>query len=55
VRGQEVRIDSIVLDGKRASNVHGVVLEGGKVSLLGQTYLRHIGNVQIRGDTMTLR
>lgn len=55
VRGQEVRIDSIVLDGKRASNVHGVVLEGGEVSLLGQSYLRHISNVQIQGDTMTLR
>ncbi|HSI20095.1 MAG TPA: TIGR02281 family clan AA aspartic protease [Sphingomonas sp.] len=55
VRGQEVRIESIVLDGKRASNVHGVVLEGGEVSLLGQSYLRHIANVQIQGDTMTLR
>jgi aspartyl protease family protein len=55
VRGQEVRIDSIVLDGKRASNVHGVVLEQSDMSLLGQSYLRHIDNVQIKGDTMTLR
>lgn len=55
VRGQEVWIDAIVLDGKRASNVHGVVLEQSDISLLGQSYLRHIDNVQIKGDTMTLR
>jgi aspartyl protease family protein len=55
VRGQEVRIASIVLDGKRASDVHGVVLEQSDMSLLGQSYLRHIDSVQIKGDTMTLR
>ncbi len=55
VRGQEVRIASIVLDGKRATDVRGVVLEGGEVSLLGQTYLRHLGSVQIADDRMTLR
>jgi aspartyl protease family protein len=55
VRGQEVRIGKIVLDGKRATDVYGVVLEGAEVSLLGHSYLRHISDVQIKGDKMTLR
>lgn len=55
VRGEEVQIDSIVLDGKRATNVSAVVLEGGDVSLLGHTYLRHLSDVQIKGDQMILR
>lgn len=55
VRGQAVRIDRIVLDGKRATDVSGVVLEGGDMSLLGHSYLRKITDVQIKGDKMTLR
>ena len=54
VRGQEVRIGKIVLDGKRATDVYGVVLEGADMSLLGHSYLRHISNVQIKGDKMIL-
>jgi len=54
VRGQEVHIDKIVLDGKRATDVFGVVLEGADVSLLGHSYLRHISDVQIKGDKMIL-
>lgn len=54
VRGQEVRIADIVLDGKRASDVRAVVLQDSEVSLLGQTYLRHIGTVKISDDVMTL-
>lgn len=55
VRGQEVRIASIVLDGKRAEDVRGVVLEGSDYSLLGQTYLRRLSDVHISHDQMTLR
>jgi len=55
VRGQEVRIAKIVLDGKRATDVYGVVLEGADVSLLGHSYLRHVSDVQIKGDKMILR
>lgn len=55
VRGQEVRLRDVVLDGKRASDIGGVVLESSPVSLLGQTYLRHLASVEIKGDTMTLR
>jgi aspartyl protease family protein len=54
VRGQEVRIADIVLDGKRVSDVRAVVLEDSEMSLLGQTYLRHIDTVKISDDMMTL-
>ena len=54
VRGQEVRIADIVLDGKRATDVRAVVMQDSEMSLLGQTYLRHIGTVRISDDTMTL-
>jgi aspartyl protease family protein len=55
VRGQEVRIAKIDLDGKRATEVRGVVLEGSDMSLLGHSYLRRIADVQIKGDQMILR
>lgn len=55
VRGQVVRIGDIVLDGKRATDVSGVVLEGAKISLLGQSYLRRIDIVEIKADRMRLR
>jgi aspartyl protease family protein len=55
VRGQEVQIDRIVLDGKEATALRGVVLEGSDISLLGHSYLRSISDVQIKGDRMILR
>ena len=55
VRGQAVTIPSIMLDGKEAVNVDGVVLESGEQSLLGHSYLRHLSAVEISGDTMRLR
>ena len=55
VRGQEVRIADLALDGKHATDVRAVVLEDSDMSLLGQTFLRHIGTVTISDDTMTLQ
>lgn len=55
VRGQEVRIASLVLDGKRATDIRGVVLENSEMSLLGQSFLRHVETVEIKGDEMRLR
>ena len=55
VRGQDVRIDSIEVDGKLVNDVRGVVLENSRKSLLGQSYLSRMGEVQMRGDTMVLR
>ena len=54
VRGQEVRIAELVLDGKRASDVRAVVMADSELSLLGQTFLRQIGSVTISNDRMTL-
>ena len=55
VRGQMVKLSSIVLDGKRFYDVSGAVLEGLDVSLLGQSYLQHLQSIQIKGDEMRLR
>lgn len=55
IRGEQVTIDSIELDGKLVNDVRGVVIENASKSLLGQSYLERMGEVQMRGDTMVLR
>ena len=55
VRGQNVTIDSIEVDGKLVNDVDGVVLADSSMSLLGQSYLSRMGEVQMRGDYMVLR
>jgi len=55
VRGQSVNIDSIEVDGKLVNDVDGVVLADSNMSLLGQSYLSRMGEVQMRGDYMVLR
>lgn len=55
IRGQEVELEDVVLDGKRVSGIHAVVLDGLTISLLGQNYLRRLDNVSISGDKMTLK
>jgi aspartyl protease family protein len=55
VRGQEVMLDNVELDGKRVSGVRALVLDGLNISLLGQNYLRHLDTVAISGDKMTLK
>jgi aspartyl protease family protein len=55
VRGQEVMLKKVSLDGKKVEDIRAVVLEGLDVSLLGQNYLRHLDTVSISGDRMTLR
>lgn len=55
VRGQEVELEDVVLDGKRVSGIHAVVLDGLTISLLGQNYLRRLDSVAISGDKMTLK
>ena len=54
VRGQEVMLEDVVLDGKRVSGIHALVLDGLGVSLLGQNYLRRY-DMSINGDTMTIK
>lgn len=55
VRGQVLKLGSITIDGKSATDVGGAVLQGLPVSLLGQSYLSRISSVQMAGDHMTLR
>ena len=55
VRGKLVTIREIDVDGKTVDNVPGAILEGGELSLLGQSYLSRMGEVQMRGDYMVLR
>lgn len=55
IRGQQMKIGRIDLNGTEVSDVGGAVIEGLEVSLLGQTYLSRFGSVTINGDTMELR
>lgn len=55
VRGAIVTLGDVAVGGKHASNVDAAVIEGLEISLLGQSYLRHLDNVEISGDTMHLR
>jgi aspartyl protease family protein len=43
------------VDGKKVTEVRGAILEGSELSLLGQSYLSRMGEVQMRGDYMVLR
>lgn len=55
IRGQEVRLDSLNLDGKQVNHLRAVVIDGADISLLGQNYLSQIRSVQMAGDEMILR
>ena len=55
VRGQEVVIERVSVDGKEVQTLRGVVLEGLGISLLGQAYLSRISSVEMAGDQMVLR
>ena len=55
IRGEEMPLSSVELDGKERLHVRAVVIEGGDISLLGQTYLSRLNSVQMSGDEMILR
>lgn len=55
IRGKLVTIKSVEVDGKKVTNVRGAILQGSELSLLGQSYLSRIGEVEMRGDYMVLR
>jgi len=54
VRGQAVMLETVTVEGRQATRVPGVVLEGLEISLLGQAFLSRIGSIEISGDVMTL-
>ena len=55
VRGQNVKLGSIEVEGKLVNDIEGVVLEGGSMSLLGQAYLSRLTEVKMAGEYMVLR
>lgn len=55
VRGQMVKLDRIVVEGREVRNVSGAVLDGLEISLLGQSFLSQIGTVEMSGEYMILR
>lgn len=55
VRGVEVAVQSVAVDGKEVRTLRAAVIEGLDVSLLGQSYLSRIGGVSMMGDEMVLR
>jgi aspartyl protease family protein len=55
IRGKPVLLHEVDVDGKVVNDVPGAILEGSELSLLGQSYLSRMGEVQMRGDYMVLR
>ena len=55
VRGKLVSLDRVSLAGHSVDNVSGVILEGGEISLLGQSFLSQMGTIEISGDRMTIK
>ena len=55
VRGQRVVLASVDIDGIKAENVRGVILESSTLSLLGQSYLGSVDQVSIAGDYLSLK
>ena len=55
VRGMDLMLKSVEVDGKRVENVRAVILEGSNLSLLGQAYLSRMGEVEMSGDYMVLK
>ena len=55
VHGQWVRLERVELGPLSASGLDAAILDGGQQSLLGQSFLRKFGKVQIEDDKMVLR
>ncbi|MFL6735263.1 MAG: TIGR02281 family clan AA aspartic protease [Sphingomicrobium sp.] len=55
LRGQFVWLDRVNLGIKEVRGARAAVIEGGDLSLLGQSFLSEFGSVSIEGDRMVLR
>lgn len=55
VYGDVVELGRVRLGDVEVADVTGVVLKGGNMSLLGQSFLSRFGKVEIAGDRMILR
>ena len=54
-RGEPLTLASLSIGGVKRMDVSAAVVDGLTVSLLGQSFLRRLDAVEIRGDRMTLR
>lgn len=55
VRGKRIVLDRVSLDGRTVEQVQGAILEGGQMSLLGQSFLAQMGRIEIANDEMVIR
>ncbi|GAA3999358.1 hypothetical protein GCM10022211_06660 [Sphingomonas humi] len=55
LQGEFVRLGRVQLGDQLATDMTAVVIEGASANLLGQTFLTRFSEVNVRGDTMTLR
>jgi aspartyl protease family protein len=55
VHGEYARLENVELGPLSAKNLDAVVLDNGRQSLLGQSFLSQFASVQIDGDRMILR
>jgi aspartyl protease family protein len=55
VRGKLVMLDRVALGGRTVENVEGAIIEGGQISLLGQSFLTRMGTLEMNGDRMVIR
>ena len=55
VRGEFVMLDRVSLGQKNVEKVPAVILDGGDMTLLGQSFLSRFASVEIRDDKMLLR
>ena len=53
--GAPVKLDEIEVAGTTLRDVDAVVVRGLSVNLLGQSVLRQLGGVELKGDTMIIR
>ena len=53
--GAPVTLDEVEVAGMTLRNVDAVVVQGLTVNLLGQSVLRKLGGVELKGDTMVIR
>ena len=53
--GAPVTLDEIEVAGMTLRNVDAVVVQGLSVNLLGQSVLRKLGGVELKGDSMVIR
>jgi aspartyl protease family protein len=52
--GAPVTLDSVEVSGRRLTHQRAVVAQGLSENLLGQSVLRNLGKVELKGDTMVL-